>query len=597
MRLPKMQSLSRERRILSAFAGYHHAEHISDGEFYRMKNLTGCHYPVFAVRDGRRVSTLEGCCTGMAGAGSDLYYILNGLLKRMDYQTGLTETKMTGLTTLLESSIVRMGNYLCVFSLEDKQVIKIEDIPSVQQNIDVSAVGTIQVQPCTLDGSQINPVVRETAPTAPTDGSYWMDISSDLHTLKQWSKSEGVWHAVPTSYVKLIQTGIGEKFNRFDGIRVWAATDLGGLLSKDGDGSGHSSYFVVEDKSDDALIVAGLCDQAVISGVSANVSRSSPHMEYVVECGNRLWGCSNDGKEIYASKLGDPFNWNCYMGISTDSYAATIGAPGKFTGAIAYAGTVYFFKSDCMIKVQGTEPSNFRVNEIPCDGVQNGSNHSLCVAEGMLFYQSRIGVMRYDGSLPVKISDDLGTTYYHDAVGGAADGRYYISMIDAQNQAHLFVYDIQRNMWHREDGACIKHCAQVGNELYGIGDDESGTQQMFALNYHPERHPNDSKLLLEKNVVFLAETGDRGLESPDRKYIGQIQLRCMLAAGGNLCLDIQYDSDGEWNRVADITVTSKRTLTLPITLRRCDHYRLRFSGHGECRIYSITETIEAGGRT
>ena len=69
--------------------------------------------------------------------------------------------------------------------------------------------------------------------------------------------------------------------------------------------------------------------------------RSVPEMDFVIESGNRLWGCKYgvvDGKavnEIYASKLGDFKNWNCYAGRSTDSYVATRGSDGPFTGVHA----------------------------------------------------------------------------------------------------------------------------------------------------------------------------------------------------------------------------------------------------------------------
>ena len=55
-----------------------------------------------------------------------------------------------------------------------------------------------------------------------------------------------------------------------------------------------------------------------------------------------------DGKavnEIYASKLGDFKNWNCYAGRSTDSYVATRGSDGPFTGAADYLGSPLFFRA------------------------------------------------------------------------------------------------------------------------------------------------------------------------------------------------------------------------------------------------------------
>ena len=68
----------------------------------------------------------------------------------------------------------------------------------------------------------------------------------------------------------------------------------------------------------------------------------------MIECGNRLWGCKYglvDGEtvnEIYASKLGDFKNWNCFAGLSTDSYAAARGSDGPFTGAADYLGQPRF---------------------------------------------------------------------------------------------------------------------------------------------------------------------------------------------------------------------------------------------------------------
>ena len=46
---------------------------------------------------------------------------------------------------------------------------------------------------------------------------------------------------------------------------------------------------------------------------SLTVKRTVPDLLYVCENENRLWGC--DKTTIYASKLGDIFNWNVYDGM------------------------------------------------------------------------------------------------------------------------------------------------------------------------------------------------------------------------------------------------------------------------------------------
>ena len=61
-------------------------------------------------------------------------------------------------------------------------------------------------------------------------------------------------------------------------------------------------------------------------------------MDYLTECDNRVWGCSNKENVIYACKLGDPTNWFSYRGIAEDSYAVTVGSDGSFTGAATCLG-------------------------------------------------------------------------------------------------------------------------------------------------------------------------------------------------------------------------------------------------------------------
>jgi hypothetical protein len=63
------------------------------------------------------------------------------------------------------------------------------------------------------------------------------------------------------------------------------------------------------------------------------IQRKIPDMDFFCEVDNRLWGCK--GNEIFASALGNPFRWNNYEGLATDSYAVSVGSVGSFTGAAA----------------------------------------------------------------------------------------------------------------------------------------------------------------------------------------------------------------------------------------------------------------------
>ena len=184
------------------------------------------------------------------------------------------------------------------------------------------------------------------------------------------------------------------------------------------------------------------------------VERSVPDMDYVVESGNRLWGCRygvTDGKagnEIYASKLGDFKNWNCYAGRSTDSYAATRGSDGPFTGAADYLGSPLFFKENCVERVYPSANGAHQIVTVQCPGVKDGSGGSLQVVDGKLYYHSQGGVCVFDGSMPVNVSQALGEARYHDAVAGAAEGCYYLSAADeaARNNERPETQDTARRM-------------------------------------------------------------------------------------------------------------------------------------------------------
>ena len=148
-------------------------------------------------------------------------------------------------------------------------------------------------------------------------------------------------------------------------------------------------------------------------------------MDFVVEQGNRLWGCKYgivDGRpvnEIYASKLGDFRNWNSFAGLSTDSYAASRGSDGAFTGAAACLGGGIFFKEDCMERVYPSATGAHQIVTLRCPGVKKGCHGAAAVVDGTLFYLGLGGVYAFDGSMPGCVSMPLGSVRYQD---GAAAG-------------------------------------------------------------------------------------------------------------------------------------------------------------------------------
>src|SRR5699024_6602848 len=153
--------------------------------------------------------------------------------------------------------------------------------------------------------------------------------------------------------------------------------------------------YVLYAVEEDFLIVPGVLEEPLSQTGSLTVARTCPDMDFLAVHQNRLWGCSSENHEIYASKLGDPANFHVYAGIASDSYAATVGTAGDFTGAAAVNDTVVFFQEGGVTKVLGTKPANYQIAYTPTSGVMRGSEKSLCLVDGTLFYLSPEGVCAY----------------------------------------------------------------------------------------------------------------------------------------------------------------------------------------------------------
>ena len=328
-------------------------------------------------------------------------------------------------------------------------------------------------------------------------------------------------------------------------------------------------------------------DSALVS-----FSRKMPETDFVIESQNRLWGCrygpNNDGEfvnEIYCSKLGDPTNWQVYQGISTDSYAASCGTPGEWTGAVNYRGYPTFFKENYIHTVYGSNPP-FQIKDVQARGIQKGSSGSLAMVNEVLLYKGIHGICAYTGGLPDEISAPLGNIAYHGAVGCAYRGKYYVNMLDAADYPFLFVYDTTKGLWHKEKGLNTSQMvATDDNVVYTVPitvgqSTMNGIGKLFGTDEAPVR--------------WYAETGILGLSSPDKKYISRLNLRLMLPVGSAVFISIEYDSSGAWEMVTNLTGHSVMPFTMAIKPRRCDHFRLRIEGIGDMKLYSICKTIEMG---
>ena len=295
------------------------------------------------------------------------------------------------------------------------------------------------------------------------------------------------WTALTEVYTKIAAVGVGLGFRAGDGVTVagCGAAELNGL-------------HILQAAEDDWVLMPALCRTLDSQTAAVTVMRLMPEMDFVVEQGNRLWGCKYgivDGQavnEIYACALGDFRNWNSFAGLSTDSYAAARGSDGPFTGAAACMGGVVFFKENCMERIYPAAGGGHQIVTVPCSGVRKGAERTVAVADGVVYYLGNDGVYAFDGSMPVCVSRALGDKRYTGGVAGGESGRYWLSAVDAAG---------------RDGAAGVRHAeaAVAPTGQYGGGGlrpvergDDSTVQRRTAAGYKRYIGDGGDGVLLER---------------------------------------------------------------------------------------------------
>ena len=594
MEYPTLNVKQKSRQMSDAFLGYNHNLRIGESEFYDMQNLTSDSYPVLSPRKQRGVYATLASPNGLIGKDA-LCYVDGSefVMNEYRFEMGLSDGK---------KQLVSIGANVII--LPDKKYFNTQKLTHGDIEAHFTTSGKVTFELCKMDGANYeNATISDTEPFKDVEADekdkvLWIDTSTTPHTLKQYSAVNAVWVQIATTYVKITCPGskIGETFKQYDGVTISGITSE---ALKD-----MNSTTTIWSAEDDSIVVTGILDTVVTQDTPICISRWMPKFDYLIESKNRLWGCfygfPYKGKvyniekgitedvygeeavnEIYACKLGDFTNWNAFMGLATDSYAVSVGTDGQFTGAITHLGYPCFFKENVLHKIYGDYPSNYRVQDTACRGVQKGCERSLAIVNEVLFYKSRSGVCAYDGSLPEEVSTQFGNERYSQAVAGSHGNKYYTSMMDAKGQYHLFVYDMAKGMWHKEDNLHAECFCSNDEELYAIADGKIIT--MFGSGTK-DTEP----------VKWMAQSGEIGLSSPDMKYISRMNVRMSLAIGATVDFYIQYELSDEWEHICKMIGTSLRSFSVPIRPKRCDHMKLKIVGKGDAKIYSITKTIEQG---
>lgn len=519
MNLPSLDIVQKQAQSITDFQGYNHNIVINENQFYDMKNITTDFYPVLTQRRPRGTVKKIGKPNGLF-AKSKLAYVDGTSL----YYDG----EVVAYVEDSPKTFASMGAYLIVFPDKIQYNTSTGEVENLEEHF--TASGTVRLSKTNLSDS----------------------TNEDTST---------------STYIKVEMTGIGQRFNQYDGVKI------SGLQQED-----LNETKVILERSDNYIIITGDLKNEGSASRTVTVDRTVPDMDFFTENENRLWGCSSKNHEVYCCSIGDAKNWNRFEGIATDSYAATIGSDGDFTGAATYLGYVYFFKEDTIHTIMGSKPSNYQIQQTQGRGIEAGSEKSVAIVNETLYYKSRNGVVQFQGSVATSIAEPFGTEHHKNAVGGRYKNKYYVSMADDEGKYYLFCYDEMKGTWCKEDDTEVRYFAFLDNTLYYID----------AEGFLKTIEGNDDEI-----IRWEAQTGDI-IIALEKKYLSKINIRADIEKGSFLDIFVKYDEEKEWERLKTINAVKHRSYEINVRPKRADHMKIMMKGTGRCRVYQMDRYYRMG---
>lgn len=329
----------------------------------------------------------------------------------------------------------------------------------------------------------------------------------------------------------------------------------------------NNKSFTVLSKEEGKLIVA---EGTFIEGSekeNLTFRRKIPDLTQVCVFENRVWGF--EGNTIYASALGDVTAFFTYQGISTDSYSIQSNSAGDFTACVPYGSSCFFFKEDSCYKLYGNRPANFKLTESLAHGILKGDSDSIATVGGKLIYKGNGGIYSFYGSSSVRVSDKPGFTKFENAVGGT-DGRFYYVSGDTENGREEFVWDTEKNIWHKSGITDVTGYASYGDTVYS-----------FKAN-GVEKITNETDREVEWSIT-LCPFDEKYYKT---KNYSRLHIKAQLFEGAYIGADVRYD-DGNWENIGLFYGDSKKYLNIPFTVKRCHEMQLKIFGKGKSILESV----------
>ena len=559
--LPRMvnpDGISKWRTV--EFGGLVRTLAAGNGDIYDDQNIISDEYPVLVTRPAEHKIS-----TGYAGKYATL-------------QIGPAEADTIQLgTTCKYKGVAITGSFSAVQTMTPFNRFAI--IMPAKKWIRTDVIGVVNSLPASANYGDVYCV---SGTCSYWDGSAWQTLGPIMGDIE--STFSGNVTVTDGTYA-----GEAAEANTINATGIDSYFEVGDAVTLSGTAFPTEKTLIIREKESGKLIFYehSFDDEKTSVAKAATIKRAMPDLDWLCVNENRLWGCK--GKTIYASKLGDFKNFNCFDGIASDSYAVDVLSEGEFTGCVSFMGYPIFFKEVGIYKVYGSRPSNFEVMGSASTGCVNG--RTLAVANETLFYLSRVGVMSYNGGYPVNISQTLGNLITGSFNAAAFSDNYkYVLWYDGKSE--YLELDPIRMMWHREKieewSGNIRYACRYNSRTAFVSTQDnlwavqtSGTAEKISY--------------LVEFADFTEDQSKYPQYGANEKGTGKIQLRMALGSNSTATVSMKFDSRGDWITVKEFeTDIVKRSFYLPIIPRRSDHFRIKIAGTGRFELWSLSRESYKG---
>ena len=464
-----------------------------------------------------------------------------------------TKIKVNGIDAATVSEgqkqLIPFGQQVLV--LPDKLLVDTKNGTSRAIEHTFTAVGQVTYTMCLLDGTPVT--LTDTMTEEAEDGTCAVEAGQVMMA------SRGIWSPVAGVLVKIASTGIGSGFAEGDGVTI-----AGSAVIENG------SYVLEAASENEITVSAVMAAESAVTDDTLTVSRAMPDLEFACEMDNRVWGVAGD--TVYASRLGDATNWQVYEGLSTDSYAVALAAPGSFSGIIRQGSGLVIFRQDCFYKLSGNTPSTFRLRRCDLPGIPEGAEKSLTACMENLFFFTGESYVMYDGAEETEVSLPLGGEKLTGPVAWT-EGESVCLCGTVSGAVRLYRLRVPAMSWTEETTPAAVSAGSGGFRMLADG---SITK------------PGSG------SVAWELQTAPMGTRELRGERLSAVGVGLTLPQGSTARLSVRYDG-GEWQVLRDIENGESRTERFYVFPRESGNFSIRLSGTGDVTVHRLTVRTQKGG--